>query len=401
MKRKIALGFLLLILALVTAFSWPTYHYPASAELRQKAHYLERIIRTPSNDSSDLTSLRELNPEWALFSLSFSVYAFTNMATMDTTFRAEAAHYTELAIQKTLTTEISGFSRTTDSPPFRLDTAGSVLYLGHLNLMLGCHRLLNPSSRFAALHDTLSRVLYGRYLRTPSHCLNSYPGLAWIPDNTVALASLRLHSQLTGSAYAGYCQQWVAYARQHLTDSASGLLISRPLSYEHAAEGPRGAMLGWSIFFLYRFAPSYAAEQYRLYQQQASTNFGVIRLYREWAGSYETGIGDVDNGPLILGYSIPANAFAFGNAVALRDWRNAQRLRRVISFGSREVETPEELHYGVRFVDLSVSPLAEALLLHAETMTQWRVAPTAATAPTARQSPSWHPEATPLPARPR
>jgi post-segregation antitoxin (ccd killing protein) len=319
-----------------------------------------------------------------LFSLSFSVYAFTNLATLDTTFRAEAAHYTELAIQKTLTTEISGFSRTSDSPPFRLDTAGSVLYLGHLNLMLGCHRSLNPASCFAALHDTLSRVLYGRYLRTPSHCLNSYPGLAWITDNTVALASLGLHSQITGSTYERYCRQWVAYARQHLTDSASGLLISRPSSSQDVAEGPCGAMLGWSIYFLYRFDPAYAAEQYRRYQEQASTSFGAIRLYRERVGSYETSTGDVDSGPLILGYSIPANAFAFGNAVALRDWCNAQRLRRVISLGSREVATPQELYYRVRFVDLSVSPLAEALILNAETMTPWRIT-SAAAAPTARQ----------------
>jgi hypothetical protein len=371
MKRKVALGFLVLLLALVAVFSRPDYHYPAPAELRQKAHYLERIIRTPPNDSSDLTALRALNPEWALFSLSFSVYAFTNLATLDTTFRTEAAHYTELAIQKTLTTEISGFSRTSDSPLFRLDTAGSVLYLGHLNLMLGCHRLLDPASRFAALHDTLSRVLYGRYLRTPSHCLNSYPSMAWVPDNTVVLASLQLHSDLTGSPYRAFCQQWVAYARQHLTDPQTSLLLSKPATRHQEAEEPRGAMLSWSINFLYRFDPAYAAEQYRLYQKQASTNLGAIRLYRERAGSYETSLGDVDSSPLILGYSVPANAFAFGNAVALRDWGNAQRLRRVISFGSREVTTPQELHYGVRFVDLPVSPLAEALLLHAETMTPW------------------------------
>jgi hypothetical protein len=152
-------------------------------------------------------------------------------------------------------------------------------------------------------------------------------------------------------------------------------LLSRPTTRRHAAEEPRGSHLGWSIFFLHRFAPGYAAEQYRLYQQHFSTNLGVLRLYQERAGEHETSAGDVDSGPLILGYSIPANAFAFGNAVALGDWRNAQRLRRVISFGSREVETPEELHYRVRFVDLSVSPLAEALLLHAETMTPWKILP--------------------------
>lgn len=163
----------------------------------------------------------------------------------------------------------------------------------------------------------------------------------------------------------------MAYARRHLTDPGTGLLLSKPAARHQEAEEPRGSHLGWSIFFLYRFDPAYAAEQYRRYQQHFSTSFGPIRLYRERAGAYETSLGDVDSGPLLLGYSIPANAFAFGNAVALRDWRNAQRLRRVISVGSREIKANNELHYGVRFVDLSVSPMAEALVLHAETMTPW------------------------------
>ena len=45
MKRKIALALIVLLLLLAAAFSRPTYHYPAPAALRQKAHYLERIIR--------------------------------------------------------------------------------------------------------------------------------------------------------------------------------------------------------------------------------------------------------------------------------------------------------------------------------------------------------------------
>ncbi|HEX8326212.1 MAG TPA: hypothetical protein VF629_01640 [Hymenobacter sp.] len=374
MKRKAALVFMALLLGLMVAFSWPTYHYPAPAELYRKAHYLERVIRTPEGDASELTALG--NAEWALFSLSYSVYAFTNMAQLDAGFRGEAAQYTQLAIAKMLSGSIAQAFRN-PAAATAADSVTSVLYLGHLNLMLGCHRLLDPASPFHALHDSLSATLHRRLAAAPNHCLESYPEGVWVPDNTVALASLQLHSDLTGSPYRAFCQQWVAYARQHLADSATGLLLSRPATRHHAAEEPRGSHLGWSIFFLYRFAPAYAAEQYRLYQQHFSTNFGVLRLYHERAGSYETSEGDVDSGPLILGYSIPANAFAFGNAVALRDWRNALRLRRVVSFGSRTIETADELHYGVRFVDLSVSPLAEALLLHAETMTPWRLSQTA------------------------
>ena len=369
MKRKIALALIVLLLLLAAAFSRPTYHYPAPAALRQKAHYLERIIRASEAEAPELAALG--NAEWSLFSLSFSVYAFTNMAQRDSSFRPEAAHYTALAIQKMLRGNIARAFRNPDAAG-AADSVTSVLYLGHLNLMLGCHRLLAPASPYETLHDSLSASLHRRLAAAPSHCLESYPGGVWVPDNTVALASLQLHSDLTGSPYRAFCQQWAAYARQQLTEPATGLLLSKPRTRLQAAEEPRGSHLGWSIFFLYRFAPAFAAEQYQRYQQHFSTNFGVIRLYRERVGSYETSEGDLDSGPLILGYSIPANAFAFGNAVALRDWRNAQRLRRVIRFGSREIETPSGLSYGVRFVDLSVSPLAEALLLHAETMTPWR-----------------------------
>ena len=370
MKRKIVLVFGGLLLGLWVAFSWPTYHYPANAELRRKAHYLERIIRTPDAEAAELDALG--NAEWSLFSMSYAVYAFTNMAQLDSTFRPEAARYTQLAIARMLKGPIRQAFQSPNATPFT-DSVTSVLYLGHLNLMLGCHRLLAPASPYRVLHDSLSATLHRRLATAPNHCLESYPGGVWVPDNTVALASLQLHSDLTGSPYRAFCQQWVAHARRHLTDPATGLLLSKPATRHQEAEEPRGSHLGWSIFFLYRFAPAYAAEQYRRYQQQFSTNLGVIRLYHERAGSYETSEGDVDSGPLILGYSIPANAFAFGNAVALRDWRNAQRLRRVIRLGSREMETPAELQYGVRFIDLPVSPLAEALILHAETMTPWRV----------------------------
>ena len=103
-----------------------------------------------------------------------------------------------------------------------------------------------------------------------------------------------------------------------------------------------------------------------MYQQHHSTNLGVLRLYREFASQYGTEAGNVDSGPLFLGYSIPATAFAFADAVALRDYSNAGRLRRVISLGSRDIREGDELRYGVRLVNLDVNPLSEALLLWAD-----------------------------------
>ena len=372
MKRWAILLTLVLLAVLFGVFSLRPYRYPPAEELRPKARYLQQQLRAGPDEASDLAVLARQNPEWGLFTLSYAAFAFTNMAQLDSTFRPEAAGAVQLAIQRARQDRIrQAFEY--NSTPTSAGPITSVLYLGHLNLMLGCHRLLDPASPYRAQHDSLSASLQARLAAAPSHCLESYPGGVWVPDNTVALASLQLHSNLTGSPYGTFCRQWAAYARQHLCDSATGLLLSKPATASQAAEEPRGSHLGWSISFLYRFAPGLAAEQYRLYQQHFSTNLGLWRLYHERAGRYDTSLGDIDSGPLVLGYSIPATAFAFGNAVALRDARNAQRLHRVISLGSREIATPAGMHYRVRFVDLPVSPMAEALLLHAETMTPWRV----------------------------
>lgn len=343
------------------------YQPPQQPEIRKRVHYLERVIQAGLEPETALTALYEQNPEWALFTVSFSGYAFTHLAQQDTAFRAEAAHYLTLGIEEVLKEQFrQSFALEHVAPANQVDTAGSVLYLGHLNLLLGSLRQLQPANAYTKLHDQLTGALYRRYLCEPSGCLESYAGLRWVPDNTVALASLALHSQLTGSPYAAAAQQWVARARGQYLDSTTGVLASRVDAQGRPEEEARGSMGGWSIWFLARFAPDFAQAQYQAYQQHFGTSLGVWQLYRERAEQYTTSYGDLDSGPLLLGYSIPATTFAFADAVALHDLPNARRLRRLIGLGSREIETAEEIHYTVRLANLSVSPLAEALLLYAE-----------------------------------
>ncbi|AMR27588.1 hypothetical protein A0257_11100 [Hymenobacter psoromatis] len=359
------------MLALVwLSFSWPTYAPPPPANVRLRLNYLERVIRAGGGRGTALGELTQQNPEWGLFTLAFTTYALANLARQNSSLRPEAARYTELAIRQVLAAPIcqpfaAGWPPS--GQPAGLDSLPpSVLYLGHLNLMLGCHRQLMPASPYGPLHDSLSAALYRRYGREPAGNLESYPGLRWLPDNTVALASLALHSRLTGSPYAAAGRRWAAWAQAHWLAPETGLLASRVDEGGRASEGPRGSMLGWSIWFLAGVDSAFARQQYQRYQASGSTNLGVLRLYRKWPSRYATSAGDVDSGPLILGYGIPAMAFACADAVALGDWRNAQRLRRVIRLGSREIVEKDELRYGVRFIDLDVSPLSEALLLWAE-----------------------------------
>jgi hypothetical protein len=335
--------------------------------VRLRLNYLERVIQEGAAPATTLGRLTAMNPEWGLFTLSFSTYALANLAARRSDLRAEAAATIGRAIEVALTSPIrQPFEESLPNKYLMPQLPSSVLYLGHLNLILGCHRQLVPNSPYQHLHDSLSAALAARYQQEPSGNLTSYPHRRWLPDNTVALASLALHSRLTGSPYAAAGRRWVARARRHWLDPKTGLLASMVDAAGQPSEEPRGSHLGWSIWFLAPVDSVFARQQYALYQQRHSTNLGALRFYKEQAGSFKTGVGDVDSGPLILGYGIPATAFAFADAVALGDYRNAQRLRRVISLGSRDIREGNELRYGVRLVNLDVNPLSEALLLWAD-----------------------------------
>lgn len=362
-------GRLLVLVGLITygCFSWPTYRPPGHPEVRLRLNYLERVIAEGAAPNTALGKLTALNPEWGLFTLSFSTYALANLARQQPDLRAEAARTMRRAVAVALTAPMQQpYHGLGDDRLAGYVLPGSVLYLGHLNLMLGCLRQLEPGTPYGPLHDSLSARLYRQLGASPAGNLASYPNRYWVPDNTVALASLALHSSLTGSPYqrAGAC--WVARARRNWLDPATGLLVSMVDTAGQPSEEPRGSHLGWSIWFLARFDSAFARQQYQRYQAAHSTNLGVLRLYREQPGRYTTGAGDVDSGPLILGYGIPATAFALADAVALRDGRNAQRLRRVVNIGRREIRAGNELRYGVRLVELGVNPLSEALLMWAE-----------------------------------
>ncbi|NML67158.1 hypothetical protein HHL22_18290 [Hymenobacter sp. RP-2-7] len=367
--RRLRWGRLLLLAAALAwlAASWPTYRPPTAAELRPRLNYLGRVIDEGAAPGTALGQLTATNAEWGLFTLAFSTYGLANEAARQPALRPEAARIIGQAIGVTLTAPVR--------QPFLAGPADSclgyalpqsVLYLGHLNLMLGCHRRLDPASPYARLHDSLSARLAWRLGQDPAGNLPSYPNLRWLPDNAVALASLALHSRLTGSPYAAVGQRWVARARRQWLDADTGLLASMVDAVGRPSEEPRGSHLGWSIWFLAQVDSAFARQQYALYQQHHSTNLGALRLYREFAHGYAIGAGNVDSGPLVLGYGIPATTFAFADAVALGDYRNAQRLRRVISLGSREIREGNELRYGVRFIKLDVNPLSEALLLWAD-----------------------------------
>ena len=338
-------------------------------EINKRLNYLKRVVNEPLDDQSEVMKLGRFNHEFLLFSYSYASYAVTNLAVRDSAYTPEAIALIKTAIQRVYQPKVAlSFGIQVGGKPGK---STSVLYLGHLNLMLGCYRRLSSDTTFDHLNDSLSSALANRYQQTDYLQLESYPSAIWIPDNSVAMASLKLHSFNTGSHYDSLCTAWAAYVKKRYLHQETQVLYS---TVHHGSgarfEEPRGSMLGWSTMFIYQFDPEYARSLYNNYKKYFSRNYLFFRLFKERYQDRSTHAGDIDSGPLFRGYSIPANEFALGGAVLSGDLKTARRMKRLICFGARKIRKGDEIRYKIRFVKLDISPMAEAIVLYSLTMTR-------------------------------
>jgi hypothetical protein len=369
MIKKQVLFQILIIISLIISNSQINGQNPFCKDYEKKSNYLIFEIENFSNGQSDFSRL--YSGEWILFSLSYSVYGFTNIAMIDSLFRPKAIKYIDLAIEKTLNINGFGYESLRDSQI--VDTSASVLFYGHLNLMIGCYRLLTNDSKYSKLHDLITKSLYLRFQKSKYKLLESYSESVWIPDNCVAIASLYISDLVTQNGYTKYCTDWTDFIRENYLDYKTNLLVSTVnVQNGDKLEEPRGSMIGWSIFFISKFNYGFAKELYLSYKQKFSVNTLLFRLFRERYKKWTISRGDVDSGPLILGFSVPANGFAYGNAIAMRDYKAAKKIGRLIRLGAKKIDKDDIIRYKVRFLKFPISPLAESLLLFSETMTDWK-----------------------------
>ncbi|MBK9717026.1 MAG: hypothetical protein IPQ02_06440 [Saprospiraceae bacterium] len=99
---------------------------------------MSKVINQPFLTNIDIPKIEKQNSEWNLFTFSFASFALTNISFLDPTFKQQSIELIDLAIQKAITDTVYKCYFSRDHPFFpKLDTNGSVLYYGHLNMMLG------------------------------------------------------------------------------------------------------------------------------------------------------------------------------------------------------------------------------------------------------------------------
>lgn len=176
LRNKILLGLFSVFIIWLIAIQFQVYEYPDVKEIDKRLNYLERVVNQPLESGSDIIRLGYESGEFMLFSYAYSVYAATNVAVNDSAYRQRAISLIRESIIKALDIRIASPYGVEESL-IDMDSIPdwSVLYLGHLNLMMGCYRLLSDDDSFNKLNDKISESLFRRYNEKVFLNLESYP----------------------------------------------------------------------------------------------------------------------------------------------------------------------------------------------------------------------------------
>lgn len=240
-----------------------------------------------------------------------------------------------------------------------LDTLGGphghLAFLGYANLALSMHRLLDEGSRFEPLSDAITDALARRLAARPTGLLESYPDETYPADNAAAIASIVLHDRATGHDHGAVVRAALGALRERYTDRRSGLLYQRvDARTGEPRDAARSSGTAMAAFVLGAASPELARPYWRALARQTDTVLGFGGVLEVPRGQEPT--GDVDSGPVILGFSVSASGFAMASA---RRFGDRARFRSLFAsawlFG-----LPHDRTDALQFV--AGGPLGDALL---------------------------------------
>lgn len=269
--------------------------------------------------------MQRLFPEGYVFSYALYGLSFTNLARAHQVDVATARREASWAIQHIH----SPAGRAAFDPS--LTPAHGVFYAGWSLLVRAQAAALMqplPAPERAQLEQTANQLAsaFSAHLDAGiSPFLQAYPQQAWPVDSVVAMAALRWTDRALGTDRQPLIARWLK--RVHaLRDPRTGLLAHRCDPQTGAAlEGARGTSQSiiqslWPVIDAATHAESYA----RFRALYLRPRFGVLGVQEFPPGV--VGEGDVDTGPLLLGYALSASAVAIGSARANGDVELAHTL---------------------------------------------------------------------------
>jgi hypothetical protein len=325
---------------------------------------VERWINEDLSEQDFATGDSKFDGEWLFATYMMAGMGFGQLAraTNNSDERRRYARLMDRCIERLISRRLRRFDAQAwgEDALDTLDRDGRdhAAYLGYLNLLLGHRRLLRRmSAKHAQLNDHITRALARRLGRSRLLQLQSYPSEVYPVDNAAVVGSIGLYDRAAGTDHSGLLARWGRHLRRRAVDPASGLLHQQ-LHPRTGAPGdaPRGSGTALAVYFLSFSHPRLSKELYvALRTSQATTllGFGVVREY----GPGHSGWGDIDSGPVVLGYGVSATGFAVGASRIHGDEAYFERLATTLHLFGAPVNSGNSLEF------VTGGPLGNALML--------------------------------------
>lgn len=241
--------------------------------------------------------MQQLFPEGSAFSYALYALSWSGLAArirVDDSLRTHAAREVRWAYEQLDNDASRAQFNGLLEPPF------GIFYAGWRNQVLAALIALEPSdTALARVFDRESTLIAEAFAASTTPYLESYPGKAWPADAVVALHSLHLHERLRGADHGAVITRWVQQARARRDEREMIPHAWRPEGMT-PPQG-RGSSLALMNVFLTDIDSALAAEQFSAWKGYGITEtFGVPAVREHPVGINAP--GDVDSGPLILGY---------------------------------------------------------------------------------------------------
>lgn len=298
--------------------------------------------------------------EWLFGTYMMSAMGLAQIAIEHPSLAATFQPALEMSLDQLLSQKVRAFDTQIwdEDALTTLDSGGAhAAYLGYLNLALGLERSLNPASRFADINDRITAALSRHLQASQSGLIETYPNQAYPVDTLAAVASVAQHARATETPQPAWIAPWVRTLRAKYVAHNSGLLIQAASPDTGTArDHARGSGTALGAYFAAYIDASLARELHVAVRDQLTTaplGFGLVREYAR--GIH--GRGDIDSGPLLMGYAISATGFSLGSARAASDRDHFIRIFRTATlFGAPHRDDNAE-----QFV--SGGPLGNAIML--------------------------------------
>lgn len=329
---------------------------------RRLGQGVERWVRSGLTEGDFSTGHSHFDGEWLFGSYMMAGMGFGQLALHEQDPKRRQRHLEamDLCIEQLLSSRVRRFDRAAwgSDPIDGLDGPGDhAAYLGYLNLVLGLHRRLVPDSRYAALNDRVTRTLVRRLARSRLLLLESFPGEVFPVDNGAVVGSLGLYDRATGADHARLLRRWGSRLRRRSVDPETGLLYQRV----HAVEGsmvdlPRGSGTALAVYFLSFSHPKLSRELYGALKAQLADTFLGFGVIKEYPDRYAGAPGDIDSGPVVLGYGLSATGFALAGSRIHDDRDLSSRLASTVHLFGAPLDRGESLEF------VTGGPLGNAII---------------------------------------